>query len=70
MATIIPGQPSKRRNVEPADVAKLTRDEVRLADEVLAFLLRHEIGRREITSILHLAISLNEITGRKQGGAE
>lgn len=61
MATPYPGQPGTRPRVDAADVARLTRNECRLADECVSFLLRHGLSRREITTVLHLALSKVEL---------
>ena len=69
MATPYPGQPTNRPRIEAADVARLTRNECRLADEAVAFLLRHGLSRKEVATVLHLALSKNEVLGTKsQGG--
>ena len=65
MATPYPGQPTNRPRVDATDVARLSRNECRLADEAVAFLLRHGLSRREVTTVLHLAISKNEVLGLK-----
>lgn len=61
MATPYPGQPSTRKRIDAADVARLTAHECRLADESVAFLIRHGLSRKEVATVLHLAISKNEL---------
>ena len=61
MATPYPGQPTARKRVDAADVARLTARECRMADEAVAFLLRHGLSRKEAATVLHLAISKNEL---------
>lgn len=61
MATPYPGQPNTRPRIDAADVARLSRNECRLADEAVAFLIRHGLSRKEVATVLHLAISKNEL---------
>lgn len=65
MATPYPGQPTTRRRVVASDVADLTHRECRLADEVVALLARNGLSRKDATTVLHLAISKNELWSSK-----
>lgn len=63
MATATPGKPCARSRVDASDIREATREADRLADEVVAFLYRHGLARKEAATVLHIALSKSELFG-------
>ena len=61
MAATVPGRPGSRKRIEAGEVYGATHRYCEIADEVTAYLLRHGLRRKEMASVLHIALSKVEL---------